>query len=141
MPGNSTTFTYNWYDRALLAPYTSLAELGIYNATLTAFTVLSDIPGGIARILYPAYAEIQGVKGRAGLEEAIRVVVVWSVQYVWYSRLLLPAYALLGFFLYLAGLRVLRAVHSSDIQLAKQFLGKRYEQPINLLSKILGSAT
>jgi len=275
MPGNSVNFAYNWYDRALLVPYTSLAELGIYNATMTAFGVLSAIPGGLTRTLYPAYAEIQSVKGRAGLEIAIRVasryvsfiavplalglfatakpalalfvgeryeygstalqiltivfaftllgnsfgnillllgetatasgvsiatvtaslvtallllpsfdingaaasrgvgmlvgfaltltlarrkirlsidveafwkslaastgmvVIVWLAQYVSYSKFLLPIYALLGGFTYLAGLRLLKAIHPADIQLAQQFVGKRYRSAINLLSRIL----
>jgi len=73
MPGNSAGFAYGWYDRALVLPYTSLADLGIYNATLTAFGVLSGISGGIATALYPAYAEIQTAKGKPGLRDAIHV--------------------------------------------------------------------
>jgi O-antigen/teichoic acid export membrane protein len=275
MPGNSIGFTYNWYDRALLVPYESLASLGIYNVTLTAFGVLSSIPGGIATALYPAYAAIQSVKGKAGLEDAIRVasryvsfiaipltlgllvtarpalslfvgtqyeygttvlqvvtiffaltlmgnafgnilllldetatssavtiasvavslvtallllpqfgingaavsrgigmvvnfaltlalagrrirlsfdlealwkssaasiamaIAVWLAQYLSYNRDLLPAYALLGGAVYLVGLRLLKAIHASDVELTKQFLGRRGESLINLLSKIL----
>jgi O-antigen/teichoic acid export membrane protein len=275
MPGNSISFAYGWYDRALLIPYASLAALGIYNATLTAFGVLSAIPSGISTALYPAYAAIRSIKGKTGLEDAIRVasryvsfitipttlgllatakpalslfvgkqyeygatvlqiitiffaftllgnafgnilplldqtaassaiaaasvavslvtallllpsfgingaavsrgigmlinfaltlalarrqirlsfdlealwkssaasismvIVVWFVQYVSYNRDMLPAYVLLGGLTYLAGLRVLKAIHASDVQLAKQFLGRRYESPINLLSKVL----
>lgn len=73
MPGNSVGFAYNWYDRALMLPYASLSELGIYNATLTAFGVLSAIPAGITTALYPAYAEIQTAKGKPGLQDAIRI--------------------------------------------------------------------
>lgn len=275
LPGNSITFAYGWYDRALLVPYESLATLGIYNVTLTAFGVLSSIPSGMATALYPAYAAIQSIKGKAGLEDAIRVasryvsfiaipltlgllatarpalslfvgaqyeygttvlqiitiffaftlmgnafgnilplldqtaassavrissvavslvtallllpqfgmsgaavsrgvgmlinfvltlalagrrirlsfdlealwkssaasiamaIAVWLAQYVSYNRDLLPAYALLGGVVYLAGLRLLKAIHASDVHLAKQFLGRRYEPEINLLSKVL----
>ena len=275
MPGNSINFAFYWYDRALLVPYSSLAELGVYNVVLTAFGVLSALLGEIATVLYPAYAEIQSIKGKAGLQDAIRVasryvsfvsvplafgllatakpalalfvgepyeygwialqiislflaltvlsngfgniflllgrtatasavtaatvaaslgtalllipifgikgaaisrglgmlvsfaltlalvrrcmrlsfdleafwksfaasiamvIVVWLAQYVSYNRLLLPAYAILGGGTYLAGLRLLRAIHSADVQLAKEFLGRRYESLVNLLGMIL----
>jgi len=276
MPGNSVGFVYSWYDRALMLPYTSLPELGIYNATLTAFGVLSAIPGGIATALYPAYAEIQTAKGKPGLQDAIHVasryvsfiaiplalgllatakpalslflgepyepgstalqiitlffaltvvgnafgsiflllgetatasaattasvaasivtallllpafgingaatsrgvgmlvsfaltlalvrrrmrlsfdleafwksfaastamaIAVWLTQYVFYNRLLLPAYVIVGAVTYLIGLRLLKAVHPADAQLAVEFLGKRYEPLVNLAGKILG---
>jgi O-antigen/teichoic acid export membrane protein len=275
IPGNSLSFTYSWFDRALLVPYTSLVQLGIYNATLTAFGVLAAIPGGIATSLYPAYAQIRSVKGKEGLGDAIHVasryvcftviplalglfatarpalalfagepyehgsialeiitlffaltvldsafgsiflllgktatasitnaatvaasllaalllmpiygingaaasrgvamltsfaltlalvrreiklsfdleafwksfaasigmvIAVWLGQYVAYSRLLLPAYVMLGTFTYLVGLRLLKAIQPADVELAKQILGKRYEFYVNLLSKIL----
>jgi O-antigen/teichoic acid export membrane protein len=275
MPGKFISFASSWFDRAILVPYTSLAQLGIYNATLSAFGVLTAIPGAITTSLYPAYARIQSIKGKAGLEDAIHaasrfvsfivipltlgllatakpalalfvgepyqygsvtlqiltlfyaitvlsnafagiflllgktatdsaidaatiavslitalllvpifgingaavsrvvgmltgftltvvlsrrqmklsldleaflksfvagmgmVLVVWLAQQVSYSRLLLPAYVVLGTFMYLVGLRLLKAIHQADVELAKQVLGKRYEFLVNLLSKIL----
>jgi len=71
MPGDLINFVRSWYDRALLLGFVSLSDLGIYNATLTGFSVLSAIPGQMARVLYPTYAEIQTVRGRAGLEDAV----------------------------------------------------------------------
>jgi O-antigen/teichoic acid export membrane protein len=73
MAGKSITFTYTWYDRLMLLPYTSLAALGVYNVTLAAFGVLLAIPGGLTTALYPAYAEIQSIKGNVGLQDAIHV--------------------------------------------------------------------
>jgi O-antigen/teichoic acid export membrane protein len=275
MPGNSLSFTYSWFDRAVLVPYASLAQLGVYNVTLTAFGALAGIPGGIATALYPAYAEIQTVKGKEGLVDAMRVasryvcfivipaalglyatakpalalfagepyesgsaalqiltlffaltalsnafanifmllgrtatasattaacvvaslvaalllipvygingaaagravamlisfaltlalvkrdvelsfdleafwksfaasigmiILVWFAQYVAYSRLLLPVYVMIGTFTYLAGLRMLKAVHPTDVDLARQVLGERYMFLVNFLSKIL----
>jgi O-antigen/teichoic acid export membrane protein len=275
MPGGSIGFAYNWYDRALLVPYVSLAGLGVYNTAMTAFGVVSAVPSGIATALYPAYAKIQTVKGQAGLQDAIHVasryvsfisvplalglmatakpalslfagepyesgstalqiitlfftltvlgnafgsiflllgktatasattavsvaaslatalillpsfgingaaasrgvgmlvgfsltlalvrrqirlsfdleafwksvaagagmvIVLWLAQYAAYSRYLLLGYVLVGGLAYLMGLRLLRTIHPSDVQLAKQFLGKRYEPLINLLSKLL----
>jgi O-antigen/teichoic acid export membrane protein len=277
MPGNSANFAYSWYDRAIVLPYTSLAELGIYNATLTAFGVLSSISSGIATALYPAYAGIQTARGRSGLQDAIRVasryvcfiatplalglaatakpalslfvggayesgsaaleilslffaltvlgnafaniflllgetatasaattasvaasivtalallpifgingaatsrgvgmlvsfiltlvlvrrhislsfdlealwksfvastamgIVVWLTQFVFYNRLLLPAYVIVGTVAYLIGLRLLRAVRAADLQLAVEILGKRYEPLVNTIGKVLGA--
>jgi O-antigen/teichoic acid export membrane protein len=278
MPGNSIGFAYSWYDRALLVPYVSLTELGVYNATMTAFGMVSAIPGGIATALYPAYAKIQTVKGQTGLRDAIyvasryvsfisvplalgllatakpalslfagepyepgstalqivtlflaltilgnafgniflllgkttsasattavsvvaslatallllpffgisgaaasrgvgmlvgfaltlalvrreirvsfdleafwksmvagagMVIAVWLAEYAAYSRYLLPEYILVGGVAYFAGLRLLRAIDPSDIQLVKQFLGKRYDPLVNLLSRLLETA-
>jgi len=66
-------------------------------------------------------------------------IIVWLTQYVFYSRLLLPAYIIVGAVTYLIGLRLLRALRPADIQLGIQFLGKRYEPLVNLVGKILGS--
>jgi hypothetical protein len=59
-------------------------------------------------------------------------IMVWLTQYVFYNRLLLPAYVTVGDVTYLIGLRLLRAV-----RLAVQFFGKRYEPLVNLVGKIL----
>ncbi len=278
MPGRLIDFARSWYDRALLLVFVSLSELGVYNATLTAFGVLSAMPVGMSKVLYPAYAEIQSVRGKAGLEDAIHTAsryvsfiavplalglfatarpalalllgeqyeygsavlqvltiffsvtllgnafgnilllldmtvtasgvaitgvvgsvcaafvlvpylgingaavsrgvammvsfgltlalartrlrisidrealwksfaaslvmagVVWLAQEFWYDKHLLPVYVVLGACAYLIGLRLLRAIRPSDIQLAKQSFGKRYWTPINILSKILMSS-
>jgi O-antigen/teichoic acid export membrane protein len=277
--GNSIGFAYSWYDRALLIPYVSLTQLGIYNVTITAFGMVSAMPSGIAAALYPAYAEIQSIKGRVGLQDAIHVasryvsiisvplalglmatakpalslfagepyepgstalqiitlffavtvvgnafgniflllgktatasatravsvaaslaaalillpsfgingaaasrgvgtlvafaltlalvrremrlsfdleafwkslaagagmvIAVWLAQYAAYSRYLLLGYVLVGGLAYLVGLRLLRAIHPSDVQLVKQSLGKRYEPLVNLLSKLLQASS
>jgi O-antigen/teichoic acid export membrane protein len=278
MPGNSIGFAYSWYDRALLVPYVSLTELGVYNVTMTAFGIVSSIPSGIATALYPAYAKIQTVRGRTGLQDAIyvasryvsfisvplalgllatakpalsvfagepyepgstalqivtlffaltvlgnafgniflllgktasasattavsvvaslatallllpsfgisgaaasrgvgmlvgfvltlavvrreirlsfdleafwkslvagagMVIAVWLAQFAAYSRYLLPGYVMVGGLVYLAGLRLLRAIHSSDVELVRQFLGRRYDPMVKLLSRLLETA-
>jgi len=50
---------------------------------------------------------------------------------------LLPAYVIVGGCTYLAGLRLLKAVHPVNVELARQAFGKRYEFPLDFLSKIL----
>jgi hypothetical protein len=59
------------------------------------------------------------------------------IQCAVYSRYLLLGYIIVGGLAYFAGLRLLRAIHPSDVQLVNQFLGKRYEPLINLFSKLL----
>jgi len=58
----------------------------------------------------------------AGLAMAAAVSLV---EYVWYSKYLLPLYALTGGLTYLTMLRVLHAATKTDIQLIQQYLGKR----------------
>jgi O-antigen/teichoic acid export membrane protein len=65
-------------------------------------------------------------------------VIVWLTEYVFYNRLLLPAYILIGAVTYLAGLRLLRTIRPADAELALHFLGKRYEPLVNLVGKVLG---
>src|SRR5208283_943741 len=63
--GNVINFAYSWFDRALLIAFVPLAALGVYNAAVTAFTVLSSISGSVNNALLPAYSSIywrSGVK-------------------------------------------------------------------------------
>ena len=64
-------------------------------------------------------------------------IAVLLAQHVSYNRLLLPVYVILGACMYLAGLRLLKGIDSADVKLAKEFLGKRHEPLVNLLSKLL----
>jgi hypothetical protein len=66
-------------------------------------------------------------------------IIVWLTQYVFYDRLLLPAYIIVGTVTYLVGLRLLRALRTADFQLAVEFLGKRYEPLVNIVGRILGA--
>jgi O-antigen/teichoic acid export membrane protein len=67
--GNVINFAYSWFDRALLIAFVPLAALGVYNAAVTAFTVLSSVSGSVNNALLPAYA---AVRGRGGLESCRR---------------------------------------------------------------------
>jgi O-antigen/teichoic acid export membrane protein len=67
--GNVVNFAYSWFDRAILIAFVPLAALGVYNAALTAFTVLSNITGSVNNALLPAYSHIHG---RSGLESCRR---------------------------------------------------------------------
>jgi len=59
------------------------------------------------------------------------------VQHVWYSKYLLPLYALTGGLTYLIMLRALQAATKTDIQLIQQYLGKRLEFLINPIGSFL----
>ena len=56
------------------------------------------------------------------------------VQKGFYSSFLLPAYVVLGLIVYLAALRLLKAVREHDIELIRKYLGTR----LGFASKLLG---
>jgi len=65
-------FLLNWFDRALLLLFVPLATLGVYNVTLTAFNVLSNIAASVEYSLFPAYSHMQNPQQRADLTPAMR---------------------------------------------------------------------
>ena len=67
-------------------------------------------------------------------------IMVWLTQYVFYNRLLLPVYIIVGAITYLIGLRLLKALRPADRELAVVFLGRQYEPLVNLVWKILGNS-
>jgi len=67
--GNLVNFVYSWFDRAVLIAFVPLAALGVYNAAVTAFSVLSSISGSVNSALLPAYSRIYW---RSGLESCRR---------------------------------------------------------------------
>jgi len=69
-----------------------------------------------------------------------KAILVWLVQYVFYNRLLFPAYVMVGAVTYMIGLRLLRALRPADRQLAVVFLGKQYEPLVNLVWGVLGNS-
>jgi O-antigen/teichoic acid export membrane protein len=61
------------------------------------------------------------------LSSAIMAVVVGGVEHLWYDTYLLPFYLMLGAFVYLGMLRILKASRDKDIELLRLYLGKRFE--------------
>jgi O-antigen/teichoic acid export membrane protein len=57
-------YAQTWFDRAILVVYVSLATLGIYNAAIVAFGVLTSVAGAMSNMLFPAYSSIQDVTER-----------------------------------------------------------------------------
>jgi len=70
----------------------------------------------------------------ASLVMALAVV---SIQYLHYSKYLLPLYAFVGGSIYLATLRILHAIKPSDMQLIRQYLGPRFQFAIRPLERHL----
>ena len=67
--GNVISFASGWFDRAILIAFVPLASLGVYNAAVIAFGVLSGVTGSVNNAILPAYSEIGG---RSGLESCRR---------------------------------------------------------------------
>jgi O-antigen/teichoic acid export membrane protein len=62
--GSVTGYFYSWFDRALLVVFVPLTTLGIYNAALTAFGVLSASTYAVNSALLPVYSGISGRENR-----------------------------------------------------------------------------
>ncbi|HYW01025.1 MAG TPA: oligosaccharide flippase family protein, partial [Candidatus Acidoferrum sp.] len=65
-------FAQTWFDRAFLVVFVSLATLGIYNAALTAFSVLIGISSAMTNMLLPAYSSIRR-ENTASMRDSIRL--------------------------------------------------------------------
>jgi len=63
--------------------------------------------------------------------------VVQLAQLLFYDRFLLPIYVLMGGVTYLAALRWLHAIHISDTELIRTFLGPRFEFAIRPFERFL----
>jgi O-antigen/teichoic acid export membrane protein len=68
---------------------------------------------------------------------AVMAAVLVFVQMLIYSRLLLPVYMVLGAFVYLIVLRMLKAVRRHDVELIERYLGPRLGFASRLLDTIL----
>jgi O-antigen/teichoic acid export membrane protein len=76
--GQIVSFAQTWFDRAILVVYVSLATLGIYNAAIVAFGVLSSVAAAMSNMLFPAYSSIQDVTER---RESIRGAIRLATRY------------------------------------------------------------
>ena len=66
---------------------------------------------------------------------ATMAATVLAAQQVYYNKLLLPAYVLIGVIVYVAAMRLLKVPNKSDINLIGQILG---EKPAKIIAKLLG---
>ncbi len=74
--GEGTSYVWGWFDRALLLPFVSLAQLGSYNVSVTAFGILNSLPGAISGTLFPFYSQLYHDESKesqmVGLEKAVK---------------------------------------------------------------------
>ena len=66
---------------------------------------------------------------------ATMAATVLAAQQLYYNKLLLPAYVLIGVIVYVAAMRLLKVPNRSDINLIRQILG---EKPAKIIAKLLG---
>jgi len=73
--GDAASCAWSWFDRAILIPMVSLAQLGAYNVAVTAFGILDSMPTAISGTLFAYYSHFYGKGEVAGqtldLENAI----------------------------------------------------------------------
>ena len=70
---NGVSFVYSSFDYVVLLFLAPLATLGVYNATLLAFSALGGISNAIGTTLFPAYSAMQDGKQRGGSSDAVRL--------------------------------------------------------------------
>jgi len=66
------SFIYGWYDKALVLAYLPLADLGIYDMSYRAFSVLMSIAAALGSALFPYYGMAYGRKDHAAITLGIR---------------------------------------------------------------------
>lgn len=64
-------------------------------------------------------------------------LVMEALQLLYYSRLLLPVYLLVGLLVYLLAMRALKTVSTVDIDLLRRILGPRFSRICDLLSRVV----
>jgi len=74
---------------------------------------------------------------KSWVASSVMAVAVLVFQFLIYSKYLLPLYVLLGCLVYLAMLRILRALRAHDVHLAKAFVGKRWASLIDWAGSLL----
>jgi len=74
---------------------------------------------------------------KSWVASSVMAVAVLCLQFLVYSKYLLPVYVLVGGVVYLVMLRFLRAVRAHDLNLAKAFVGKKFEGFLDWISPIL----
>ncbi|MFH1328877.1 MAG: oligosaccharide flippase family protein [Candidatus Bathyarchaeota archaeon] len=81
----------------------------------------------------------KGAYGKAWVASLVMMTVLIAIQALWMTPWLLPLYVVVGGGVYLAVLRILRAVNAEDFALVRQFLPRRLSgKSLNAIAKILG---
>lgn len=80
--GDLANYAWNWFDRALLLPLVSLAQLGSYNVAVTAFSMLDALPSAISGALFPFYSQFYQNLNRATQRRDLENAVKTASRYV-----------------------------------------------------------
>jgi O-antigen/teichoic acid export membrane protein len=69
-------YAWAWFDRALLLPFVTLAQLGAYNVAVVAYGILNGVPSSMASTLFPYYSHFYkggtAASGKQDLENALK---------------------------------------------------------------------
>jgi len=69
---NIASFVYSSFDQLTLIPLVSLTALGVYGATVTAFSAYNNLIQVFNTVLLPVFSGVHGMKGPEMLENSIR---------------------------------------------------------------------
>jgi len=75
--------------------------------------------------------------GKTVVASVCMALVTQAVQFLYYSRYLLPAYLLIACLTYLLALRALKAVRPTDLELLRRMIGPRSNRICDLLSRLV----
>jgi len=120
---------------SLGAAYFLLPALGIIGAAISrALAILLGTAFGVLMLRRKLTLDLDvAIITKTLFAAGVMAAVVLGIQFVWYSKFLLPVYLLIGAAVYLVMLRLLKVAEPDDLDLLKRFLGGRF----SLISRIL----
>lgn len=80
--GEVATYAWTWFDRGLLLPLASLAELGSYNVAVTAYGMLDAFPSAISGTLFPFYSQFHPDEGSQSQKRDLEMAVHSASRYL-----------------------------------------------------------
>jgi len=80
--GGLANYAWRWFDRALLLPFVSLAQLGSYNVAVTAYGLLSSMPSAVSGTLFPFYSKFYSERGGFAQATTLEKAVKTASRYV-----------------------------------------------------------
>jgi O-antigen/teichoic acid export membrane protein len=79
---SAVSFLYTWYDKAVILAYLPLSDLGIYNTTYLAFTVLVTIATALGSALLPYYGMAYGRNDHRAISLGIKRAIKYTALVV-----------------------------------------------------------
>lgn len=76
------TFLYTWYDRALVLVFLPLPDLGVYDMSYRAFSVLAALATALGQSLFPYYGMAYGRKAHKAVTSGIRTASRYTMMAV-----------------------------------------------------------